>query len=258
MTTLFRSEPQYREKETIWRIFSQMPLFAPLAGGRVWKWFAINIPMDLGTGGTFTSDMDIIARLHDFPRSQEWLYKTWEVKVSLLCKDGSALSLKAGKLKRTVTQLKAYRDFGSPAVSLIDVYVCEAGFMGKNDFPPPVLERTILAKIAELSQHGFGYQLLPFEHGEDADGDVGLLALRHVSNPLKTHFDVLPTIRAGPRQPFSRLAERLNDFFEHAPERRGKSFNQIVFCRECRQLQLISMKNNYDCAHCKSDLVAQS
>jgi len=98
-----------------------MPLFAPLAEGRVWKWFAINIPMDLGTGGAFTSDMDIIARLHDFPRSQEWLYKTWEVKVSLLCKDGSGLSLKAGKLKRTVTQLNAYRDFGSPAVSLIHV-----------------------------------------------------------------------------------------------------------------------------------------
>ena len=111
-----------------------MPLFAPLAEGRVWKWFAINIPMDLGTGGTFTSDMDIIAMLHDFPGSKEWLYKTWEVKVSLLCKDGSALSLKAGKgkLKRTVTQLKAYRKFGSPAVSLIDVYVCEAGFMGEK------------------------------------------------------------------------------------------------------------------------------
>jgi hypothetical protein len=74
--------------------------FRTLAEGRVWKWFAINIPMDLGTGGAFTSDIDVIARLHDFPRSQEWLYKTWEVKVSLLCKDGSALSLQSREIEK--------------------------------------------------------------------------------------------------------------------------------------------------------------
>jgi hypothetical protein len=140
----------------------------------------------------------------------------------------------------------------------MDVYVCEAGFMGNNNFPPPALERTILAKIDELRRHKFGYQLLPFEHAGDADGDVGLRALHHISSPLKTHLDLLPTIRTEPMQPFSRLAERLNDFFEHAPERRSKSSNQIVFCRECRQLQLISTKDCFDCPHCKSDLVAQS
>ncbi|MCJ7791003.1 MAG: hypothetical protein MUP49_01085, partial [Dehalococcoidia bacterium] len=80
----------------------------------MWRWFAINIPMDLGTGGEFTSDIDILARLSDFPHSKEWIYRTWEVKVSLICKDGTARSLKAGKIERTIKQLKAYRDFGSP------------------------------------------------------------------------------------------------------------------------------------------------
>lgn len=121
----------------MWRIFSLMPLYAALAGGKVWRWLVLNIPMDLMSGGgRFTSDIDIIAKVHDFPNSQAWLYKTWEFKVSLLCKDGSARSLKAGKTARTVTQLKAYRDFGSLEVSLLDGYICEAGFGHRNPFPP--------------------------------------------------------------------------------------------------------------------------
>src|ERR1035438_5902832 len=86
--TLFETESQYRERETIWRVFSLLPLYSTLAAGRIWRWFAVNIPMDLATGGVFTSDIDIIARLSDYPRSKEWIYKTWEVKVGLLSNNG--------------------------------------------------------------------------------------------------------------------------------------------------------------------------
>jgi len=37
-----------------------------------------------------------------------------------------------------------------------------------------------------------------------------------------------------------------------------KSFKQIIYCRECRQLQLISMKDEHFCPSCKSDLIIQS
>ena len=102
---------------------SLFPLYAPLAEGRVWRWFAVNIPMDLGTGAgeIFTSDIDLIARLYDFPNSKNWFYKTWKVKVSLLQKDGSARSLKAGKTKRTLTQLKVYKEFGAATTTLLDI-----------------------------------------------------------------------------------------------------------------------------------------
>jgi hypothetical protein len=255
---LFESESQYREKATIWRVFSLLPLYAGLVGGRMWRWFAINIPMDLGTGGSFNSDIDIIARLHDFPRSQEWLYRTWEVKVSLLCKDGSARSLKIGKMNRTMTQLTAYRKFGSPDVSLLDIYLCEAGFMGRNTFPPSVLKETISTKLAELSRERFGYQLLPFEHGKDGEGDVGLLAIARKWNPLRTTFNLSPAITTGPQQPFSRLVGDLDKFFEGIEGRPRKHFNQIVFCRECRRLQLICMKDEHNCPTCQRDLVIQS
>jgi len=214
--------------------------------------------MDLGTGGRFTSDIDILARLHDFPRSQEWIYRTWEVKVSLLCKDGTARSLKSGKMSRTMTQLRAHREFGSPGVSLLDIYICEAGFMARNAFPPSSLHGAISAKLAELSRERFGYQLLPFEHGKDGDIDVGLTAMVQEGNPLQTMFNILPAITSPPREPFSRLAARIGNFFEQTPDRPRKVFNQIVFCRDCRRLQLISMRDEYTCPNCRTDLVIQS
>lgn len=257
--TLFESDPQYREKASIWRIFSTSVLFSALAAGRVWRWFAINIPMDLGTGGTFTSDIDVIARLHDYPNSHAWLYRTWEVKVSLLYKDGTARSLKAGKIRRTLTQLKAYREFGSPFVSLLDVYLLEAGFNDANAFPPPVLENSITAKLAELRKERFGYQLLPFGHGKDEEGDIGLFAIWNPESPLQRTLNLLPAEESGPQQPFSRLAEHLNDFFERPRSQGRNSVNsQIVFCRECRSLQLISMRSEWNCPTCKSDLIIQS
>jgi hypothetical protein len=269
--TLFESESQYREKATIWRVFSLFPLYAALAGDRAWRWFAINIPMDLGTGG-FTSDIDILARLYDFPHSQKWLYKTWEVKVSLLCKDGTSRSLKFGKIARTMTQLKAYRDFGSPDVSLLDIYLCEAGFMRHNAFPTPILKDAISAKIAELSGESFGYQLLPFEHDRVGNADVGLRAMSPSGTKLlQTTLNILPSVTSQPREPFSRLVARLDRFFEQTldqspeqppeqpPDQSSNPFNkQIVFCRTCRQLQLIKMKDEHTCPNCQNDLVAQS
>jgi len=253
--SLFNSPSQYREKAAIWRLFSELPLYAPLAAGHVWRWFAVNIPMDLGTGGgEFTRDIDILARLHDFPRSQDWLYKTWEVKVSLLCKDGSARSLKTGKLNRTVSQLKGYKKFGSPSVSLLDVYVCQEGYMGGNIFPPDKLANSISGKIAELRPRGFGYQLLPFEPSRVG---IGMFRIPTEWNPLRNTFDLLPATTHGPEQPFSRLADRLCGFFEQAQERRGKSFNQIVYCRDCRRLQLIRMRDEHVCPDCNADLISQ-
>jgi hypothetical protein len=254
--TLFESESQYREKATIWRILSALPLYASFAGGHIFRWFAVNIPMDLVTKGEFTSDIDIIARLRD-SRLRQWFYRTWEVKVSLLRRDGSARSLKVGKTARTKTQLTAYRGFGSPDVSLLDVYVCEDGFMRGNAFPPQSLEESLNKKIEELGGRGFGYQLLPFEHGRDGDDDVGLLAMPSALNPLQTTFKILPAVPSELGEEFSRLVDRIDEFFEQTPERPLKSFNQVVYCLSCRQLQLIRMRDAHLCPNCGSDLVAQ-
>lgn len=261
--TLFESDSQYREKLTIWRVLSLFPLYVPLAEGRVWRWFAVNIPMDLGTGagGIFTSDIDIIARLHDFPNSERWIYKTWEVKVSLLLKDGSARSLKAGKTRRTLTQLKAYKEFGAASTTLLDVYVCEDGFLRNNIFPTEEVNNVSSNKILELRKEGFGYQILPFEYMKEGDTDVGLFTPGNLLSPSiiqgKTGIDILSPKDFRHRQPFSRLVDDLDEFFERQGECPRKSFNQIVYCKNCRQLQLIDMKVEYECPKCKDDFIVQ-
>jgi hypothetical protein len=118
--TLFEFPLQYREKAAIWRIFEMLPLYGPLAEGHVFRWFAVNIPMHLLTGGKFTSDVDVIVCLRPYPQHRvrrdgdEFIFKTWEVKVSLLDKDGTGRSLKAGKTHSTLKQLNAYRILDPP------------------------------------------------------------------------------------------------------------------------------------------------
>lgn len=242
-------------------MLSLLPLYSTLADGHIWQWFAVNIPMDLGTGGEFKSDIDILARLRNDPPAYGWFYRTWEVKVSLICRDGTCRSLKAGKIEKTVNQLRTYRKFGCPDVSLLDAYICEAGYFSKNGFPPDALVRPVSTKISELRCEKFGYQLLPFEFGKNGDADFGLHTLAFPKRPFRgpPFQHSLPLLRASthePHHPFSKLAARIDDFFE---KHYGKPNQQIIFCRRCRRLQLICMKNgDYVCPECHADLVIQS
>jgi hypothetical protein len=254
--TLFDSESQYREKTTQWRVFSLAPLFAGLTGGKSWRWFAVNIPMQLAGDDAFTSDLDIVACLNDFPDSHGWIFRTWEVKVSLLRKDGKASSLKAGKLPKTLNQLRAYRRFGSPAVSLLDAYVCQAGFFSNNPFPPPSIIATIPEKVDALAREGFGYEVLPFEHGEEAGADVGLSAIGNPLNPFYASIPILQRSVTEPTGPFLKLTILLNNFVESGTGL--GDMRQIVYCRSCRALQRVLMSEEEVCPTCGADLIAQT
>jgi hypothetical protein len=255
---LYESDPQYREKAAMWRILSLLPLYAPLAQGRIWRWFAANIPMDLGTGGSFNSDIDLIARLNYFPLARDvWFFRTWEVKVALLGKDGNAHSLKAGKLSRLMNQLGIYREFGAPDVSLLDVFVCEPGFLQTHPFPTPKVSETLTAKFPSLRGEGFGYYALAFQLAGDSAADPGLSSLIFGPGPAQTVWNPLPPRGGQPTAGFAQLMARLVEFFESSPDRPSKNFHQIVFCRACRQLQLIRMRDEHVCPACRDDLIKQ-
>jgi hypothetical protein len=249
-----------------------LPLQAPLAEGYIFRWFALNVPMDLCTGGSFTSDIDVIACLHPFPKfvrgrssylphADGYIYKTWEVKVSLLCRDGTARSLKSGKTASTIRQLRAYRGFGCADVSLLDVYICEAGFMGRNPFPPNPARQAILAKMPGLKKESFGYQILPFEHEKNGDVDGGLRTFQipTCGGSRSTNFKLLPAVRTAAVGGFARLVKRLDECYEREVKwmTRGHGFVCIVFCRSCRQLSLRPMKEAYLCGLCGEDLRLQ-
>jgi hypothetical protein len=261
--TLFETESQYREKATIWRMMSLLPFYATLADGHRWRWFAVNIPMDPGTGGEFTSDIDILARLHDH-WAKKWFYRAWEVKVSLICRDGSCRSLKGGPKRpaQTASQLRTYRHFGCPNVSLLEAYICEAGYFSSNRFPPDDMIQPVTAKISALKDERFGYQLLPFEHDKDGDDDVGLRCITGPDELLsrgpafQTTLPLLRAVTNEPHDPFSRWSSCLNDFFE---KHNGEPHQQIIFCRACHSLQLICMKKgDYLCPECEANLIVQS
>jgi hypothetical protein len=235
-------------------------LFGPLAGGNVFRWFAVNIPQDLCTGGRHFTDLDAILRYHDHPRSNHWFYKTWEVKVYLIQRDGKIRNARRQKkkLEGVIEQMGKYRAFGSPDVTLLEVYVCEDGFRFGNDFPNERVKYEIRKKVGPLQAAGFGYQLLPFEHGTLDGRDAGLFASSNTSGLPAIH-DVLRARKTWPcSDGFNALVERLDYFFESQPDNGRKSFSQIVFCRNCLRLQLIQMKDGSLCTNCKDDLVQQS
>jgi hypothetical protein len=155
--------------------------------------------------------------------------------------------------------MNAYRQFGAPEVTLLDIYICENGFMSNNPFPPKVLTDVINKKQAELGLEGFGYQLLPFEHGEMQGEDIGLIAMPSISGMLQTTFNILPSNNFGLRQPFFRLVESINNFNKQQREKEIKHKNRItVYCKKCQKFQLIDMKSEQDCPNCNENLVAQT
>jgi hypothetical protein len=143
--TLFQFNPQFRETAAIFRLLQSMPLRWGLAEGRIFRWFAVNIPMDLLRTSQFRGDLDLIACLRSKPSEGRFLkYLSWEVKVALIDKLGRAKSLKGGKTPDIVQQLKIHRNFGSPEASLLEMFVCEDGPISLKTFPSP----TVLAVIA--------------------------------------------------------------------------------------------------------------
>lgn len=256
--SLYDTDAQYREKAVQWQILSMLPLYSQLAQDRTWRWFAANIPMDLGTGGTFTSDIDVIARLNYFPLAKNvWFFRTWELKVALLDKEGEAHSLKTGKLSRLVNQLEVYREFGAPDVSLLDVFLCQPGFLQAHRFPTQRVGEALAAKFPRLRQGGFGYYAFAFQLDPTTSAPPGLSSIIFGPAPNQTVWNPLPPRGGQPRDGFAQLMSRLSDFFEAAPDRKSKHSHQIVFCRACRQLQLIRMRDEHLCPSCGDDLIKQ-
>ena len=257
MSTLFDSDPQFREKETLRRFFSLLPLWGSLAGGHVFRWFAVNIPMSLAGDPAFTSDLDVVACLRGVPPMQDQLiHRTWEVKVGLLGRDGSARSTKAGKTRRTLNQLNAYRRFGSPSVSLLDMLLCEDEAL---EGWPGSAEDAILTKGEACRANGFGYDIAAFEANDLSDPRINFRARTWSQNPMHTVVTLVRPINFPMTEPFSSLVARIEAFCEagghRGPPRIGQ---QVHYCRECRQLQLVHARLHGVCPDCGSKLAVQT
>ena len=232
-----------------------------MADGRIYRWFAANIPMDVVPGLGFRGDIDLILCLREGRGPGATLaYKTWEVKVALADKEGRPRSLKAGKTRDTLRQLNLYRKFGCPIVSLLDVFLCEHGFGARNTFPPEEVATVIRHKQAALSSEKFGYEYLAFEHTVEGGEEVGLSLYRPAfmwADPLTpSAVRMLPPLHTNPGPAFLDLVEVLNGF--HASEmialNKRASVMIILYCPHCRRLILRTMKERSECYSCGADL----
>lgn len=71
-----------------------MPLHWGMADGLVFKWYAVNLPMNLVLNAGFVGDIDLIVCLREGRGpSANLIYKTWEAKVALVDKRTNKVGL---------------------------------------------------------------------------------------------------------------------------------------------------------------------
>lgn len=255
--SLYDADPTERERKAIWRILETQPLRAGLAEGLIWSWYAVDIPMNLVPNMALEGDLDLVGR---FRRGRgtavEFIYRVWEVKVTLVDRFGRPRSLKAGKTARYLRQLKKARELGCPEISLLELYIYESGSLSENQGLPDAAVDLIRQRAAELEPEGIGYKVLPFEFGAGKQEQELVFVPARSTNPLDTGVAILrPKIReTGAR--FHAIACELSDFYERQhlrPEYR-KLLGFISYCQNCRSLVMSPKGSAHLCCHCGREL----
>lgn len=209
--------------------------------------------MDLLHSSRFYGDLDLIACLRSYPSEPRALkYLSWEVKLILIDKVGRPKSLKRGKTLEILQQLKIHRRFGSPEPSLLEMFLCEDSPISLKHFPSPAVFDVMRDRAAVLQKSGFGYKILPFQHGREADKDVGVFTVQHPTSHLQSVSTIVRPARTSPGGPFLELMQLLDEF---AASTKSIGFFAIVFRKYCRHLGSIPMKSEPICPTCGSYLV---
>jgi hypothetical protein len=108
--------------------------------------------------------------------------------------------------------------------------------MEANSFPPYPVGQVLLAKMPELKNEGFGYQILPFEHEKHSGRDVGLTAFSIPTwyGSESTNFMLAPAVQTTPVAGFARLMGRLNGCYEReVKQMRGGKVLSVSFSVGC-------------------------
>lgn len=238
---LFYSDSQRRETYTIAGVLSIPMFWGGLSRSHPHRWFGVNIPMSYAGHPAFDSDVDIVGKLMVPPACKQFVYRAWEVKACLLLANGTAKSLKNGKVKKTVNQLSVYRDFGVPSCSLLEVYLCEDGML-KSEFSfPPVFYESIDLKARELCKEGFGYDVIVF--GNSPSGVLQIVPLGGYMNYVA---HLLEPETTSLREPFASFADRLE-------ASAGPSLH-VVYCGRCKDLLRVVLRRDFRCPKCNSNL----
>ena len=227
------------------------------------RWWAINVPLNLLPKCRFDGDIDLMVCSLSTPREQpDIFYKTWEVKVVLLNKDGRPRSLKRNKTEAILNQLKVHRRFGSPDVSLLELYHHETGTKTLKYFPTAEVFDVLQRRAKRLGKEMFGYQILPFTYGRNEQGeDFGIFTLENLfATPREATFEIVKPLRTEAREPFLSLAHHLSAFAERESKQMSKplGLTVVAYCRACKRSCLIGRRDEVRCYHCFESLTGKS
>jgi hypothetical protein len=141
---------------------------------------------------------------------------------------GKPHSLKSNKIEGTINQLKIQRQFGSPNVSLLDLYLHEAGSKGFQHFPTKEVFLVVEKRARALQKQFFGYQVLPFAHKKNEQAeDFGIFTLPNPFQPRQAVVSLLKAPRSEARGAFLELAQHLSAFAESESKLLSKPQNGI-------------------------------
>jgi hypothetical protein len=226
----------------------------------MFRWWAINIPLNLLPTSRFYGDIDLMVCTLSTPMEPPGIfYKTWEVKLMLVDNSGKPHSLKSNKTEGILKQLKIHREFGSPAVSLLDLYLHEARAL--KFFPAKDVFYVMEKRAKGLQKQLFGYDVLPFAHGKDDQGeDFGIFSLPNPFQPRHARFSLLRPVRTEAKGAFLELAQYLSAFAESESKRLSKplGFVVVTYCRVCRGLCLIHKRDAVCCYRCFTPFTGRS
>jgi hypothetical protein len=146
----------------------------------------------------------------------------------------------------------------------LEIHLCEAGTLGHLEYPSDEVANAAQDRGHALAEKGFGYQILPFEHENVGDVDVGLRALQSSLSPIQTTINLEEPAVTPVGADFAALVQKLDAFYEEKTSdlRDGNSANmrnlQITYCGSCRGLQLVNFRQSRSCPTCGSDLIEQT
>jgi len=259
---LFEFDPQSRETAAIWRLVRTLPLHLGLPEGRIFRWWAINIPLNLLPASHFCGDIDLMVCTLSTPMEPPGIfYKSWEIKLMLVDKSGKPRSLKSNRTAEILNQLEVHREFGSPDITLLELYLHEAGSKAFEFFPTEEVFLVLAKRATELQKRFFGYQVLPFGHRKNKNGeDLGIYVLPNPFQPGKPTVDFLRAAKTEAKGEFLELAQHLSAFAESESKRRFKPLGPVAvtYCRVCRKLCLIHRTDKVCCYRCLAPLAGRS
>ena len=173
---------------------------------------------------------------------------------------GKPRSLKSNKTEGIINQLKIQRKFGCPDVSLLDLYLHEAGSKTFPSFPTEQVFLVMEKRCRELQRQMYGYQILPFAHRKNEQGeDFGIYSLLNRFEPQQSVVTFLRAFKTEARGEFLKLAQHLSAFVESESKRLSKPLGYIVvtYCRVCRKLCLIDRRDEVCCNSCLTPFAGQ-